>query len=97
MLALINRIFKNSFEEIGEKLGINSASVAGILGSLASNLLVFGTFKEMNPKGKVVCTAFGISGAFVFGGQFGFVSGVAQTCWERLSYQSLQPEYLVSY
>ncbi|MEG0439842.1 MAG: ethanolamine utilization protein EutH [Solibacillus sp.] len=77
MLALINRIFNKSFKEIGEKLGINSASVAGILGSLASNLLVFGTFKEMNPKGKVVCTAFGISGAFVFGGQFGFVSGVA--------------------
>lgn len=77
MLSLINRIFKSSFEKIGDKLGINSASVAGILGSLASNLLVFGTFKEMNPKGKVVCAAFGISGAFVFGGQFGFVSGVA--------------------
>jgi len=77
MLALINRIFKNIFEKIGEKFGINSASVAGILGSLASNLLIFGTFKEMNPKGKVVCTAFGVSGAFVFGGQLGFVSGVA--------------------
>jgi ethanolamine transporter len=77
MLALINRIFKNSFKEIGEKFGINSVSVAGILGNLASNLLIFGTYKEMNPKGKVVCTAFGVSGAFVFGGQFGFVSGVA--------------------
>lgn len=77
MLAFINRIFKNLFKEIGEKFGINSVSVAGILGSLASNLLIFGTFKEMNPKGKVVCTAFGVSGAFVFGGQFGFVSGVA--------------------
>jgi ethanolamine transporter len=77
MLALINRIFKNSFEKIGEKFGINSVSVAGILGNLASNLLIFGTYKEMNPKGKVVCTAFGVSGAFVFGGQFGFVSGVA--------------------
>ncbi|HJV31341.1 MAG TPA: ethanolamine utilization protein EutH, partial [Bacillales bacterium] len=77
MLALINRIFKNSFEELGNKFGINSVSVAGILGNLASNLLIFGTFKEMNPKGKVVCTAFGVSGAFVFGGQFGFVSGVA--------------------
>ena len=77
MLALINRIFKNSFEKIGEKFGINSVSVAGILGNLASNLLIFGTYKEMNPKGKVICTAFGVSGAFVFGGQFGFVSGIA--------------------
>lgn len=77
MLALINRIFKHSFEKIGKKFGINSASVAGILGSLASNLLIFGTYKEMNPKGKVVATAFGVSGAFIFGGQLGFVSGVA--------------------
>ncbi|WHX39757.1 ethanolamine utilization protein EutH [Mesobacillus sp. AQ2] len=77
MLALLNRIFKKSFEKTGEKLGLNSVSVAGILGSLASNLLIFATYKEMNPKGKVVCTAFGVSGAFVFGGQLGFVSGVA--------------------
>lgn len=77
MLELINRIFKSSFDKIGHKLGINSASVAGILGNLASNLLVFGTFKEMNPKGKVICAAFAVSGAFVFGGQFGFVSGIA--------------------
>lgn len=56
---------------------MNAVSVAGLLGNLASNLLIFGTYKEMDPKGKVVCTAFGVSGAFVFGGQFGFVSEVA--------------------
>jgi ethanolamine transporter len=77
MLAFINRIFKSSFEKIGEKFGINAVSVSGVLGNLASNLLIFGTYKEMNPKGKVICTAFGVSGAFVFGGQFGFVSGIA--------------------
>lgn len=77
MLALINRIFKSSLEKIGEKVGINSVSVAGILGNLASNLLIFGTYEEMNPKGKVICTALGVSGAFVFGGQFGFLSGTA--------------------
>ncbi|WP_242841194.1 ethanolamine utilization protein EutH [Clostridium akagii] len=77
MLTLINRIFEKSFEKIGEKFGINSVSVTGILGNLASNLLIFGTYKKMDPKGKIVCTAFAISGAFVFGGQFGFVSGIA--------------------
>ncbi|MFL0267011.1 ethanolamine utilization protein EutH [Candidatus Clostridium radicumherbarum] len=77
MLELINRVFKKTFEKIGDKFGINSASVAGILGNLASNLLVFGSYKKMNPKGKVVCAAFAVSGAFVFGGQFGFVSGIA--------------------
>lgn len=77
MLEVINRIFKNSLEKIGEKFGINEVAVAGILGNLASNLLIFGTYKEMDPKGKVICTAFAVSGAFVFGGQFGFVSGIA--------------------
>lgn len=77
MLAFINRIFNSGFEKVGEKFGINSVSVAGILGNLASNLLIFGTYKEMNPKGKVICAAFGVSGAFIFGGQFGFVSGIA--------------------
>lgn len=77
MLDVINRVFKSKFEKIGKKLGINSISVAGILGNLASNLVTFGVFSKMNPKGKVICTAFGVSGAFVFGGQFGFVSGVA--------------------
>ena len=77
MLALINCIFKSSFKKIGKKFGINSVSVAGILGNLANNLLVFGTYKEMDPKGKLICTAFAVSGAFIFGGQFGFVSGIA--------------------
>ena len=77
MLSLINRIFKSGFEKIGEKFGINSPSVAGILGNLASNLLIFATYKDMNPKGKVICTAFAVSGPFVFGGQLGFLSGIA--------------------
>lgn len=77
MLALVNRIFKDDFEKIGAKFGINSASVAGILGNLASNLLIFGSYEEMNPKGKVICTAFAVSGSFIFGGQLGFISGVA--------------------
>jgi ethanolamine transporter len=77
MLEVINRIFKGGIEQIGEKFGINKVAVAGILGNLASNLLIFGTYKEMDPKGKVICTAFAVSGAFVFGGQFGFVSGIA--------------------
>lgn len=77
MLEFINRIFKNRFEKIGHKFGINSVSVSGILGNLASNLLIFGTYKDMNPKGKIVCASLAVSGTFIFGGQFGFIAGVA--------------------
>lgn len=77
MLTSINNLFKNYFDRLGKKIGINGASATGLFGNLASNLLVFATFKDMDPKGKVLCTAYGVSGAFMFGGQFGFVSGVA--------------------
>lgn len=77
MLEVIKRVFKNSFDKISEKIGINSAAAAGILGNLASNLIVFGSYKEMNPKGKVVCAAASVSVSFVFGGQFGFIAGIA--------------------
>ncbi|OPJ58169.1 ethanolamine utilization protein EutH [Clostridium oryzae] len=77
MLEFISRIFKNSFDKLGHMLEVNSAAVAGIFGNLATNLLIFGDYKNMNPKGKVLCGALAISGAFVFGGQFGFVAGVA--------------------
>ena len=77
MLATINRLSKSAFDKLGEKIGINGASVTGLFGNLASNLLVFAIFKDMDSKGKVLCTAYGVSGAFIFGGQFGFVSGVA--------------------
>ncbi|AGB18661.1 ethanolamine utilization protein EutH [Thermoanaerobacterium thermosaccharolyticum] len=77
MLAMLERFFSNFFKKIGDRCGIDDISVVSLLGNLATNLLVFGNFKNMNNKGKVVCSAFAISGAFVFGGQMGFVSGVA--------------------
>lgn len=77
MLEIIKYILKNPFEKIGKRIGINSVAAAGIIGNLASNLVVFGTYKDMNPKGKVVSATAGVSCAFVFGGQFGFVSGIA--------------------
>ncbi|MFU0784163.1 MAG: ethanolamine utilization protein EutH [Thermoanaerobacterium thermosaccharolyticum] len=77
MLAMLERLFSNFFKKIGDRCGLDDISVISLLGNLATNLLVFGNFKNMNNKGKVVCSAFAISGAFVFGGQMGFVSGVA--------------------
>lgn len=77
MMAIISRMFNSVFEKAGEKIGINSGSVEGIMGNLASNLVLFGLYKHMNPKGKVICAALAVSGSFVFGGQFGFVVGVA--------------------
>jgi len=77
MMATISRVFNKIFKKAGEKMAINSVAVEGIIGNLASNLVLFGLYKNMNPKGKVICAALAVSGSFVFGGQFGFVVGVA--------------------
>jgi ethanolamine transporter len=77
MLTVINKVFKPIFERLGERVGINAAGVCGIIGNLASNLLIFSTYEDMNPRGKVVAAAFGVSAAFIIGGQMGFISGVA--------------------
>jgi len=52
-------------------------AVARIFGNLATNLLIFGNYKNMDYKGKILCCSLAVSGAFVFGGQFGFVAGMA--------------------
>lgn len=77
MIYMINRLFGSNLEKIADRFGLNKEAVSGLIGNLASNLLIFGIYKEMNPKGKVVAAAFSVSGAFVIGGQFGFVSGLA--------------------
>lgn len=74
MISVISRIFREPFRRLGRRLGIDSISVVAFLGCLASNLLVFASFKEMNTKGKITCAAFSVSGAFIFGGQMGFLS-----------------------
>lgn len=74
MISVISRAFHKPFRILGHKIGINSTAVVGILGALASNLLALTTLKDMNRDGKIIVSAFCVGGAFVFGGQMGFIS-----------------------
>jgi ethanolamine transporter len=38
--------------------------------------MMFEMFKDMDDKGKIINSAFTVSAAFTFGGQFGFIAGV---------------------
>jgi len=62
--------------KIGVILGINSASVAGLLTSTVNNLPMLHTFEKMDKRGKVLNSAFMVSGAFVIGDHLGFVASV---------------------
>jgi len=76
MMEVLNRVLKRSFVKIGSALRVNSNSIAAIIGNLASNILVWGTMKDLDERGKVLCTALAVSAAFVLGGQFAYVVSV---------------------
>lgn len=79
MMYLVTKVFKKSFSKIGEKIGIGENAVAGIIVSLANNVPAFIMMKDMDQRGKVICSAFAVSGAFTFGGQLGFVASIDKT------------------
>lgn len=72
---IIKRFSKLIFV-VGQKLGINSTSVVGLLLSLGTSIAMVPLYNQMDRKGKMMNAAFSVAGAYVFGGQLGFVSGV---------------------
>lgn len=61
---------------VGQKLGVNSSSVMGLLLSLGTSIAMIPMYSQMDRKGKMMNAAFSVSGAYVLGGQLGFISSV---------------------
>lgn len=64
--------------KLSEKLGINEFSTLGLMTSLANSIPTMGIYGSMDQKGKILNAAFMVSGAFVFGGQLGYVSSMSK-------------------
>lgn len=79
MMHIVTKTLKKPLSKLGEKIGIREDAVAGIIVSLANNVPAFIMMKDMDNRGKVLCSAFAVSGAFTFGGQLGFVAGIDKT------------------
>lgn len=77
MLYFVSRKGHRVFRKITEKYELDEYSVLGLVSSLASCIPMFGVFENMNDKGKVLNSAFAVSGAFTLGGQLGYVTSVA--------------------
>ena len=73
MLKVIRVLFNKNIDKLKDKLDINSESVSALIGSLASALMVFTSFDKLDYRGKIICSAFSVAGAYVFGGQLGYV------------------------
>ena len=77
LVFLLTKLLKRPLTAAGKVIGINEAAAAGIIASLANSIAAFTLVKDMNPRGKVVCIAFSVSAAFVFGDHLGFAAGFA--------------------
>lgn len=77
LLYLVSRKLHRILRVIKNKYGLDEYSVLGLISSLASCIPMLGVYEKMNWKGKILNSAFAVSGAFTFGGQLGYISSVS--------------------
>jgi Ethanolamine utilization protein len=65
-------------KKIGDLLGVNEATIAGMFGALANSLLLLDQVDKMDNRGKVMALAFMMPAAFVFGDHLAYASANVQ-------------------
>ncbi|MGL5574771.1 MAG: ethanolamine utilization protein EutH [Sarcina sp.] len=73
-LEVITKYCSKYFSKLANKIKLDESSIINILAGLVSNIMIFQNFDKLDRRGRIVCAAFSVSGAFVLGGQLGFVS-----------------------
>lgn len=76
---IILKYFRPIILKMAEFLDINEVSMIGLILSCATSLAILPLFSRMDRKGKMLNAAFGVSGAYVIGGQLGYVSGITSS------------------
>lgn len=76
VLTLIVKGLKKPLSALGQKLGMDPISAAGIVITLANSIPVYKMMKDMNPKGKVINTAWLVPATAALGDHLGFTAGV---------------------
>ena len=79
LLEVIKRILGRPMGALGRLLGINESAVAGLLATLANSIPTFAILPQMDRRGKLLNTAFAVSGAFAFGDHLAFAAGFEPT------------------
>lgn len=77
IIKVIKWILSKPLDYIGDFFGLNADSMIGILVALANSIPVFSMIKGMNPRGKVICSAWLVCAAATLGAHLGFTASVA--------------------
>jgi ethanolamine transporter len=75
-LYILTKLLKKPLAILGKKIRISSTAVAGLIATLANNIPMFGLFKEMDSRGKVMNVAFAVSASFLLGDHLAFTAAV---------------------
>lgn len=79
MSEIILKFFRGHLAKLADKLGINEISMIGLLLNCATSLAIIPLFPRMDKKGKMLNAAFGVSGAYLIGGQLGYVASMTDS------------------
>lgn len=74
MVHLIKRYLSRPLAAAGKFVGLSADAMTGILASAANALALFGIIKDLKPRDKVICLAFVVCGAYLFGDHLSFTA-----------------------
>lgn len=74
LVKFLTQVLGGPLGALGKKLGMNDIAAAGLVATLANNIPMFGMFKDMNPRGKVLNAAFQVAAAFSLADHLGFAA-----------------------
>ncbi len=77
VLAVLTKALDKPLNSVGQKIGLDSVSAAGLVITLANSVPVYKMMKDMNKKGIVVNTAWLVPATAALGDHLGFTAGVA--------------------
>ena len=79
MVYLIKKHLARPMEQMGRRIGLESAGAAGLLASVANILAMFRLVRDMRPRDKVLNIAFAVCAAFLFGDHLAFTANFQPT------------------
>lgn len=77
LIDLVTRVCRKPLMGLGRLLGMNEASAAGMVATLANSIPMLSMMEQMDERGKILNVAFAVSAAFVFGDHLGFTAEFA--------------------
>jgi len=76
MVKIITKKVHKPLQRLGSRFDISDTSIAGLIASTANNIPMFGMYKNMDERGKILNAAFVVSGTFIIGDDLAFTASV---------------------